>query len=101
MSAKQLTSNHLRYGSVSLLAKLIGIEISQVSAWFNTDRQISHQNLVKMSNALGISIEEVCAAVGDRRSDRRKSREINQEILEKTKEALAPLCQSFKKQSHT
>ncbi|MFQ3618465.1 MAG: helix-turn-helix transcriptional regulator [Cyanobacteriota bacterium] len=85
--AKKLTAEHLRYGSVSLLAKLIGVEISQVSAWFNSDRQITSQNLSRIANALGVSVLEAESAIGARRSDRRKLKIINQEILEKIKEA--------------
>lgn len=84
-----LTADHLRHGSVSRLAALCGMEASQISAWFNSDRRISHQNLMRIADCIGISIAEVNAAVNDRRNDLRRVRRINQDILDKTKEAQA------------
>lgn len=86
---QRLTKDHLRYGSVSTLAVLLGIKASQLSAWFNTDRQINPHNLERIAEAIGISIADVNAAVIDRRNDLQRVRRINQEILKNTKEAQA------------
>jgi len=86
---KRLTVDHLRYGSVSTLSKLLGIKPSQLSAWFNTDRQINSQNLERIARLIGITTSEVNGAATDRRQNLALIKRLNQDIDEYIKEAQA------------
>ncbi len=76
----KLTPEHLRYGSVSALSRLLSIEVSQISAWFGTDRKITQQNLQRIADSMNLSVDAVAQAIADRQNDRKRAKQINEEI---------------------
>lgn len=76
----QLTSDHLKYGSLKLLAEITGIRYVQLSGWFNSRRFPSDQNVQKIAQAMRIDEQFVRQAILDRRAERDHLRILNRDL---------------------
>lgn len=92
----QLSYDHLREGSITLLAELTGVNGVQLSMWFNTARQPNRQSIQRLSQAIGVSEAEVLQAIDERRAAVAASRQINeaikQAIAERQRTTSAAMC---------
>lgn len=80
MQCVQLDYQHLREGSVTLLAELTGFNSVQLSMWFNTNRQPNRQSIQRLSQTTGVPEADVMRAIDDRRADVAAARKINEAI---------------------
>lgn len=86
-----LTRDDLRYGSPTLLSKLTGLHASQFSGWFNDPNlRISLQNLERLSEATGLSLNEVKEVLDERRLDTQNKQNANRRIKDVIKSKKKP-----------
>ena len=90
----QLSYDHLREGSITLLAELTGFNGVQLSMWFNTARQPNRQSIQRLSQVMGVSEAEIIRAIDDRRAavaaSKRLNEAIKQAIAERQRSTSAP-----------